>query len=89
MLATVGYGDYTPVTSAGRIVAGILMMVGVAAFGVFPGCIASSFALRGHQDSEKSVIHELNDQMKKLNERLELMEKEQQGVSSASKDNTK
>lgn len=40
-ITTVGYGDYTPVTTGGRIVAMILMVVGVGLFSSMSGLIAS------------------------------------------------
>lgn len=43
-ITTVGYGDRYPVTTEGRIVGMILMVVGVGLFGTFTGYIASWFA---------------------------------------------
>lgn len=43
-MTTVGYGDRFPVTSWGRIVAMILMAVGVVLFGVLTSYLASAFA---------------------------------------------
>jgi voltage-gated potassium channel len=40
-ITTVGYGDYSPITSGGRIVAGVLMLVGVGMFSSMSGLIAS------------------------------------------------
>ena len=40
-ITTVGYGDYTPVTTGGRIVAMILMVIGVGIFSSMSGLIAS------------------------------------------------
>lgn len=40
-ITTVGYGDYSPVTNGGRIVAGVLMLVGVGMFSSMSGLIAS------------------------------------------------
>jgi voltage-gated potassium channel len=42
-IATVGYGDKYPVTTEGRIIACILMTVGVGLFGVFTAFLASWF----------------------------------------------
>lgn len=42
-LTTVGYGDRYPVSDNGRIVAAILMTVGVGLFGTFTGFVASVF----------------------------------------------
>ncbi len=39
-VATVGYGDRVPVTSGGRVVAVMLMIVGIALFGVFTSALS-------------------------------------------------
>ncbi len=40
-ITTVGYGDYYPVTTQGRIVASLLAVVGIGLFGVFTGWLAT------------------------------------------------
>lgn len=40
-ITTVGYGDYSPVSSGGRLVAAVLMFVGVGLFSSLSGLIAS------------------------------------------------
>jgi voltage-gated potassium channel len=44
-LTTVGYGDITPVTSAGRTVAVVLMLGGVAFLGTLAGTLAAFFGV--------------------------------------------
>jgi voltage-gated potassium channel len=51
-VTTVGYGDRFPVTLEGRIVAAVLMAVGVGLFGTLSGLVASWFL---HPDSEAEV----------------------------------
>ncbi|MEX2009130.1 MAG: cyclic nucleotide-gated ion channel, partial [Dongiaceae bacterium] len=43
-MASVGYGDVTPVTPAGRAVAGVVMLLGIAMFAVPAGILATGFA---------------------------------------------
>lgn len=43
-ITTIGYGDYYPVTTAGRLVAMVLMTAGVGLFGTFTAYVASWFA---------------------------------------------
>lgn len=50
-ITTVGYGDYAPVTGGGRIVAAVLMFVGVGLFSSLSGLIAS-WLLDSSKDSE-------------------------------------
>jgi voltage-gated potassium channel len=42
-VSTVGYGDYTPVTTGGRIVAVVIMAIGLTSVAVITAQIASSF----------------------------------------------
>ena len=42
-ISTVGYGDQFPVTNAGRIVGGLIIVVGVGIFGTFTGYLANFF----------------------------------------------
>ncbi len=43
-MATVGYGDVAPATSAGKLFGGLLMVLGVAMFAVPAGILATGFA---------------------------------------------
>lgn len=43
-ITTIGYGDYYPVTTAGRAIAMVLMTAGVGLFGTFTAYVASWFA---------------------------------------------
>jgi voltage-gated potassium channel len=43
---TVGYGDYFPVTTGGRIVGLLMLTVGVALFATFSGFLANTFLSR-------------------------------------------
>ncbi|MFT7670543.1 MAG: voltage-gated potassium channel [Planctomycetota bacterium] len=40
-ISTVGYGDFTPVTGAGRVVASVLVLSGIGVFGFVAGFMAS------------------------------------------------
>lgn len=48
-LTTVGYGDFTPITPLGRMVAGLTMVFGLAMFALPVGIIATAFAREIHQ----------------------------------------
>ncbi|MEC9347569.1 MAG: cyclic nucleotide-gated ion channel [Pseudomonadota bacterium] len=43
-MATVGYGDMVPVTAAGRLFGGFIMLLGIAMFAVPAGILATGFA---------------------------------------------
>jgi voltage-gated potassium channel len=48
-LTTTGYGDITPVTALGRIVAGVTMMIGLALFALPVGIVATNFVTEIHR----------------------------------------
>lgn len=54
-ITTVGYGDKFPVTTEGRIIAALLMTVGVGLFGTFTAYLASWFVgeTKKEEDGEK------------------------------------
>lgn len=54
-ITTVGYGDKYPVTIEGRIIAAVLMTVGVGLFGTFTAFVASWFVEDKGMDSKKSL----------------------------------
>lgn len=57
-VSTVGYGDYTPVTTGGRIVAVCIMIVGLTSVAVITAQIASSFmdqAASRRADAERAA----------------------------------
>lgn len=60
---TVGYGDISPVTPQGRLVATVLMLVGIGTLGMITGSIATYFL--GHHRSEPG-----NPQVEWLREQL-------------------
>ena len=64
-ITTVGYGDRYPVSDGGRIVAVILMIVGVALFGTFTGFVASLF-VEPDIKREETEVHMLAQQIKAL-----------------------
>lgn len=61
-ISTVGYGDYYPVSTAGHIIGGIVIVSGVSFFGVISGYMASVFVApdeaerQERQDAHKAEI---------------------------------
>lgn len=57
-LTTVGYGDRFPVTTEGRLIAGVLMTAGVGLVGTFAGFVASWFVAgkKGGDASDGSEV---------------------------------
>ena len=50
---TVGYGDYTPVTPEGRLIAMVVMMVGIGLIGTISATVASWFVSRPSAAKQK------------------------------------
>ncbi|MEE4023287.1 potassium channel family protein [Gordonia sp. PKS22-38] len=51
-VTTVGYGDYSPITLTGRVIAGFLMLGGISVIGVVTATIASWIVQRVADDDE-------------------------------------
>jgi voltage-gated potassium channel len=66
-----GSADRFPITSAGRIVATLLMIAGVALLGVLSGFVASWF-LKPAEAARESDLAELAAEVRALRARLEL-----------------
>ncbi|QNO14910.1 potassium channel family protein [Alkalicella caledoniensis] len=67
---TVGYGDISPVSFGGRIVAGTLMLVGIGFIGMLTGTIATFFLNEGKKpiSYEKEVITDIKNKLDKFDE---------------------
>ncbi len=76
-ISTVGYGDYTPVTEVGRLVAVGLMIGGIAMLGIVTATLASWIVERVAQTeidtraATRGQIRELSAQVAELKELLE------------------
>ncbi len=57
---TVGYGDISPVTSLGRIIAAVLMIVGIGFIGMLTGTIATYF-LKSKDKNNKTYTKRIVD----------------------------
>jgi voltage-gated potassium channel len=73
-LATVGYGDYYPVTVSGRIAAVALMTVGVGIFGVLASYLANLFLPPTPDDEADPDLAEIKAELAALNRRLDAMQ---------------
>ncbi len=73
-ISTVGYGDYYPVTAAGHVIGGVVIICGVSFFGVISGYMASLFIA----PDESERLEEQSQQIRcELQEALERMEANQ------------
>ena len=71
-VTTVGYGDVTPVTAAGRIVATFLIVGGVGLFGALTANLASSFIRSSNRRprGESEAMEELTIEVRELREEV-------------------
>ena len=70
-VTTVGYGDRFPVTAAGRGVAVVLMIMGIALFGFLAGSLASFFLeKREDQPEEDPQLREINERLSRIEQYL-------------------
>lgn len=71
-VTTVGYGDIYPVTLEGKIIAGILMIVGIGILGVLISTLGASFIESrfkpkiNHKEEEEEIKKAINEKISKL-----------------------
>ena len=72
-VTTVGYGDRYPVTEGGRVVATVLMLVGIGLIGVLTATVASVF-IKEHTDANREEFKkghaDLGQQLAVISDRL-------------------
>ena len=72
-VATVGYGDYTPVSPAGRAIATLMLFNGVAVISVITASVASRF-VSDPDDGEKAVtLDDLDERLARIEAALEAL----------------
>lgn len=69
-IATVGYGDRYPVTSAGRGIAIAMMVLGVSVFSILTGFLALSFQNRRAKQQEEAIAV-LRRELREIKELIE------------------
>ena|ERR1051325_7534880 len=72
-ITTVGYGDRYPVTTEGRVVAGILMTAGVGLFGAFSAALAAWFLIP-EDEATNAEIAGLREEIASLRKAIERLD---------------
>jgi len=71
-VTTVGYGDIYPLTTVGRILSAVVMLLGITFIGILTAAIASWFVQEGQEEAESEIsqvlrrLNELEVEIKKL-----------------------
>jgi voltage-gated potassium channel len=74
-VTTVGYGDNVPMTLAGRLVAALVMLLGIGFLTVITAAITSTFVSRSRREQAPSDVETaLEEQFRQLDARLERIE---------------
>jgi voltage-gated potassium channel len=74
-VTTVGYGDHVPETVAGRLVASLVMLIGIGFLTVITAAITSTFVSRSRQEQPYSDrATPTAEQLRQIAERLERIE---------------
>jgi voltage-gated potassium channel len=69
-VTTVGYGDVVPESTQARVVAAVLMLVGISVFGWLTAALASLFV----ENDEAAVDEEMHRKLDEISERLAALE---------------
>ncbi len=74
-VTTVGYGDHVPATVAGRLVAALVMLVGIGFLTVITAAITSTFVSRSRREQTSSdAATTTAEQLQQIAGRLERIE---------------
>lgn len=77
-VTTVGYGDIAPKTEAGKLVASVLMLLGIGFIGILTSTITSYFSRKNEairETQESTEMQELRIEVKELSEKLDRIER--------------
>jgi voltage-gated potassium channel len=73
-VTTVGYGDHVPASVAGRLVASLVMLVGIGFLTVITAAITSTFVSRSSREQTPGGATSTAEQLQQISGRLERIE---------------
>ena len=75
-ISTVGYGDYYPITTAGRVISAIVILSGVSIFAGISGLVASSLLTPKAEEADRQQQANDNQQRQEVKEHLNNLQQE-------------
>lgn len=75
-ISTVGYGDYYPITTAGRVISAIVILTGVSIFAGISGLLASSLLTPKNEEAERQLQANDAQQHQEVREHLNSLQQE-------------
>ncbi|MGO4999659.1 potassium channel family protein [Oceanisphaera sp. W20_SRM_FM3] len=75
-ISTVGYGDYYPVTTAGRVISALVILTGVSIFAGISGLVASSLLTPRAEESDRQQHANDTQQHQQVKEHLYSLQQE-------------
>jgi voltage-gated potassium channel len=88
-VTTVGYGDNVPQQPAGKVVAAVLMIGGLAFLSIVTATITSSFVARRQEGSRARADDKVLEQIAGLSEQIESLKAEVRAARAADADVTR
>jgi voltage-gated potassium channel len=82
-VTTVGYGDVTPKEVSGRIVAGAVMLYGIAFLAIVTALITSTFVARAAQEHEEAQAREDVSDRELMERRFDELERKLDAIAAA------
>ena len=74
-VTTVGYGDVAPTTTEGRVVAGVLMIAGIAVISLVTAAISAGFVRRWQERQSDSFEVRMFEALARIEARLDDLER--------------
>jgi voltage-gated potassium channel Kch len=85
-VTTVGYGDTVPTNLGGQLIAGLVMLLGIAFLTVITASITSTFVSRLRRDTTAASAETATaEQVRRLDSRLEQLDSRLDGIEAALK----
>jgi voltage-gated potassium channel len=82
-LTTVGYGDILPQSTAGRVLAGLTMLLGITFIAFLTATVTSTFVSADQRDENSHIIDEVRQRSEENNELLARIEKRLDAIEDA------